>query len=85
MVREEREKFEIEMTNVIKSSRDNGEKLWNHVRELVGRTVEDEEEDEIYHEDKLMERGEAGERFIESWKDVLGEEFLNTEGVGVIG
>ena len=33
----------MDMTEVIKRSRDNGEKLWNHVRELMGRTVEEED------------------------------------------
>ena len=32
MVRDERENFEMEMTDVIKNSRDNGVKLWIHVR-----------------------------------------------------
>ena len=81
MIREEREKFELEMTNVIKRSRDNGERLWEHVRELLGRKVEKEEEDEIYHEGVLMERREAGDSFMECWKEVLGDEFFNPEGV----
>ena len=69
LVREEREKFELEMTNVIKKSRDGGERLLDHVRELLGRKVEKEEEDEIYHEGELMERKEAGDSLWNAGKE----------------
>ena len=46
----------------------------------MGRMVE-EEDDEIYHEGVLLEREEAGDRLMEFWKGVLGNEYFNTEGV----
>ena len=67
MIREAKEKYEIELTNEVMEDRGNGT-LWKNINKLTGKSTKRETEVKIYEEGKLMEIDKALDDFFKVWR-----------------
>ena len=68
LIREEKGKYEMEITRRIKEKGNRGKDMWKDINRLSGRDVKEKDILEVYENDKKLEDKEAEERVDKQWK-----------------